>query len=466
MALIKSISGIRGTIGGTIGEGLTPIDVVYMTAAYGKYITADCTTPTIVIGRDARPSGVLVSQLVAATLQSIGIQVLDLGLSTTPTVALAVPQLAAQGGVVITASHNPEEWNALKLLNREGEYIDATASGAVFQLAAAGHPAFVASDQIGAYHLREDGFMPTHIQHILSLPLVKQEAVRGRTFNVVVDAVNSTGGIAVPLLLRALGVAYEPLYCDVTGIFPHNPEPTAAHLEALQTTLQQGDYDLGIAVDPDVDRLVIFDEHGEPWGEEYTLVGVADYVLQHTPGNTVSNLSSSSALERITKAYGGTYTASQVGEMHVVSQMKATDAVIGGEGNGGVIYPALHYGRDALVGIALLLSYLATCGKAASELRKGYPSTVMCKKKIQLSSDIDARAVIAFVKESYHNVPINTVEGLRVTVGGGWFHLRVSNTEPIMRLCVEGETQQQVDEIAWKVLRMVKERFPTINIGS
>lgn len=466
MSLIKSISGIRGTIGGEIGEGLTPIDVVHMTAAYGQYITAACPAPITVIGRDARPSGVMISQLVAATLQSIGIRVIDLGLSTTPSVALAVPQLSAQGGIVITASHNPGEWNALKLLNKDGEYIDAAAAADIFSLAAAGKPAFVTANQIGSYLLREDGYIAQHIQDILSLPLVQRQAIQGRQFKVVVDAVNSTGGIAVPLLLQALGVACTPVFCEVTGIFPHPPEPTTAHLGVLQATLQQGSYDLGIAVDPDVDRLVIFDEHGEPWGEEYTLVGVADYVLQHTPGNTVSNLSSSSALAHITQAYGGIYTASPVGEMHVVSQMKATDAVIGGEGNGGIIYPPLHYGRDALVGIALLLSHLATSGKTASQLRSGYPNTVMCKKKLQLPSDIDAGAVIDFVTASYHHVPIHTAEGLRVTLGGGWFHLRASNTEPIMRLCVEGDTQQQADEIASALLRKVMGGFPAINIES
>jgi len=464
MPLIKSISGIRGTIGGKVGEGLTPIDVLYMTAAYGRCITSDTCKRSIVIGRDARPSGVMISQLVAATLQSIGIQVIDLGLSTTPTVALAVPQFKAQGGIVITASHNPGEWNALKLLNSDGECIDATVATEIFQIAVEGEIPFLASDQIGSYYLREDGHIGHHIQKILSLPLVQQQAIQKRKLKVVVDAVNSTGGIAVPQLLDALGVAYMPLYCDMTGIFPHNPEPITAHLGLLQTTLQKGSYDLGIAVDPDVDRLVIFDENGEPWGEEYTLVGVADYVLQHTPGNTVSNLSSSSALQSITTVYGGIYTASPVGEMHVVSQMKAMHAVVGGEGNGGIIYPPLHYGRDALVGIALLLSHLVTSGKTASQLRKTYPNRVMCKKKLQLTQGIDPAAVVVAIQDKYHRFPSNTIEGLRVTVAGGWFHLRISNTEPIMRLCVEGNTEQQVEHIAAEVLSIVQENFPTINI--
>lgn len=462
MPLLKSIAGARGTVGGQVGQGLTPIDVVHITAAFGQQVILPTSQHRVVMGRDARPSGVMISQLVAATLQSLGIEVIDLGLSTTPTVALAVPQLQASGGIVITASHNPQAWNALKLLNQQGEYIHANIAQQVYQLAAADNPTFVGADQVGKYQIQAGGYIEQHIQQILALSLVDQLAIQQRKFRVVVDAVNSTGGLAVPSLLQALGVDCTPLYCSPTGIFPHDPEPITEHLSTLINTLQQGNYDLGIAVDPDVDRLVIIDEQGKPWGEDYTLVAVADYVLRHTPGNTVSNLSSSSALQVITKQHGGVYTTCPVGEMYVVAQMKATHAVIGGEGNGGVIYPPLHYGRDALVGIALLLSHLAQSGKTASQLRQTYPTYVMRKTKIQLTPGLDKAAILSKVQHQYQAYPINTAEGLKVTLADGWFHLRQSNTEPIIRLHVEAHDEKIAQQIATEVLHFIRKEFPMI----
>jgi phosphomannomutase len=465
MPLLKSIAGVRGTVGGQVGQGLTPLDVVRITAAFGKQVILPTSQRLVVIGRDARPSGLMISQLVAATLQSLGIDVIDLGLSTTPTVALAVPQLQASGGIVITASHNPKEWNALKLLNQQGEYINAVTAQQVFQLAAEDNPTFVAADQVGKYQVQAGGYIEQHMEQILALPLVDKLAIRQRKFRVVVDAVHSTGGLAVPQLLQALGVDFTPLYCSPTGIFPHDPEPITQNLGTLMATLQQGGYDLGIAVDPDVDRLVIIDEKGEPWGEDYTLVAVADYVLGHTPGNTVSNLSSSSVLQVVTEQHGGTYTTCPVGEMYVVAQMKASHAVIGGEGNGGVIYPPLHYGRDALVGIALLLSHLAQGGKTASQLRQTYPTYVMHKTKLQLTPELDPAAILATIQNAYQAYPINTAEGLKVTVADGWFHLRQSNTEPIIRLHVEGHNEQQAKQITTEVLQAIQQEFPSIQMA-
>lgn len=464
MPLLKSIAGARGTVGGQAGQGLTPIDVVRITAAFGKQVILPTSQRLVIIGRDARPSGVMISQLVAATLQSLGIDVIDLGLSTTPTVALAVSQFQAQGGIVITASHNPKEWNALKLLNNQGEYIDAATAQQVFQLSVVDNPTFVVADQVGRYEVQAGGYIDQHIEQILALPLVDKPAIRQRKLRVVVDAVNSTGGVAVPQLLQALGIECTPLYCSPTGIFPHDPEPTTQNLSALMSTLQQGGYDLGIAVDPDVDRLVIIDEKGKPWGEDYTLIVVADYVLRHTPGNTVSNLSSSSVLQVVTEQHGGTYTTCAVGEMYVVAQMKATHAVVGGEGNGGVIYPPLHYGRDALVGVALLLSYLAQSGKTASQLRQAYPTYVMHNTKLQLAPALDPAAMLAVIQTKYQAYPINIAEGLKVNVADGWFHLRQSNTEPIMRLHVEGHDEQKAKQIATEVLQTIQQNFPTIQI--
>jgi phosphomannomutase len=463
MALIKSIAGVRGIIGGKVGTSLTPIDIVNITAAFATQVIKPSSKQLVVIGRDARPSGTIITQLVCATLQSLGIEVIDLGLSTTPTVSLAIMQEQASGGIVITASHNPAIWNALKLFNKHGEYIDATTASQVFELAAIGNYEFAETHQLGTYQYKA-GYIYKHIGHILELPLVDKKAISNRRFKVVVDAVNSTGGLAVPKLLQALDVDFVELYCDPTGIFPHDPEPVTQNLKELITTLKQGNYDLGIAVDPDVDRLVIIDEKGEPWGEDYTLVAVADYVLSHTPGNTVSNLSSSSALQAITKKYGGEYATCPVGEMYVVDKMKATQAVIGGEGNGGVIYPPLHYGRDALVGIALLLSYLAQSGKSASQLRSEYPSYVMAKTKIQLTPDINPATILEIIKNRYASYPINTEEGIKVTVQDGWFHLRQSNTEPIIRLHVEASDDKKANDIVTEVLENLKKIFPTIKI--
>jgi len=381
MALIKSISGVRGTIGGKVGDALTPIDVVTMTAAFGGWLLKQSDHKVVVIGRDARPSGLLISRLVSTTLQSLGIDVIDLGLSTTPTISMAVLHEQASGGIAITASHNPAEWNALKLFNKEGVLIDAMAASEVFAEDVQHDRSFASVAELGQYTTHESA-IAQHIERILALPLVDVPAIRHSKFSIAVDAVNSTGGIAVPQLLRALGVEHiTALYCQPSGQFPHNPEPLPAHLTALTHVVRTGTYDLGVAVDPDVDRLVVFDENGMSWGEEYTLVAVADYVLRHMPGNTVSNLSSSQALQDITVKHGAHHFNTPVGEQYVVAKMKATKAVIGGEGNGGIIYPALHYSRDALVGIALILSYLARAGKTASELRARFPDYVLLKRR-------------------------------------------------------------------------------------
>ncbi|MEM7055298.1 MAG: phosphoglucosamine mutase [Bacteroidota bacterium] len=462
MPLIKSIAGVRGTIGGKIGEGLTPIDVVALTTAFGRQLLQQPGSKLVVIGRDARPSGAIISQLVSATLQSLGIDVMDLGLSTTPTVAIAVPKEQASGGMVITASHNPAEWNALKLLNQAGEYIDAPTAAAVFAVAAQHDHTFAGAQQLGKYSCK-DNYVDEHIRQILALPLVDRTAITQRKFKVAVDAVNSTGGLAIPKLLQALGVTHiTELHCQPTGLFPHDPEPLPEHLTELADTVKAGDYDLGIAVDPDVDRLAVVDENGQAWGEDYTLVAVADYVLSQTPGNTVSNLSSSSALKVLTMQYGGSYATSAIGEMHVVAKMKATQAVIGGEGNGGVIYPALHYGRDALVGIALLLSHLARSGQAASALRAGYPSYAMAKTKIQLAPEVDIAIILNKLKSQYSQYPINTEEGIKVMLDRGWVHLRKSNTEPVIRIHAEGATQESATSLLAQVMRDIQKFMPTV----
>ncbi len=456
MSLIKSTSGIRGTIGGKVGDALTPIDVVALTTAFGRWILQQPGNRKVVIGRDARPSGLVISHLVSATLQSLGINVLDLGLSTTPTVTIAVTKEQADGAIVITASHNTAEWNALKLFNQDGEFIDAAAAAEVFALATQTDPTFVTIDQLGQYTTQES-YITQHITQILALPLVDVLAIRNRKFRIAVDAVNSTGGIAVPQLLHALGVAsVTALYCEPNGQFPHNPEPLAAHLTTLVHTVQAGDYDLGLAVDPDVDRLAIIDEKGIPWGEDYTLVAAADYVLRYTPGNTVSNLSSSSALKDITAQYGGTYSTSPVGEQHVVAQMKATQAVIGGEGNGGVIYPALHYGRDALVALALLLSHLARSGKTASAVRASYPDYVIVKQKVPLAPGTDLAALLDHMQQQYSQYPINTEDGIKIMFEQAWVHLRKSNTEPIIRIYAEAPTTAQATYLATQVMQEIQ----------
>ena len=456
MALIKSISGIRGTIGGKIGNALTPMDVVALTAAFGRWLFKQSSNKVIVMGRDARTSGPLISRLVSSTLQSLGIHVIDLGLSTTPTISIAVLQEQAGGGMAITASHNPSEWNALKLFNQDGELIDSIAAAEVFSENTQHDHAFVPVEQLGQYTTRTSS-IAQHIERILALPLVDVTAIRHRKFRIAVDAVNSVGGIAVPQLLRALGVEHiTPLYCQPSGQFPHNPEPLPAHLTELARAVQIGTHDLGVAVDPDVDRLVVFDEKGEPWGEEYTLVAAADYVLRHTPGNTVSNLSSSQALQDITVRYGRNHLSTPVGEQHVVAKMKATQAVIGGEGNGGVIYPALHYSRDALVGIALILSYIARTGQTASELRAHYPNYVLLKKKIALTPDIDWTTLLDSIKKQYQEYPMNTEDGLKIIFEKAWIHLRKSNTEPIIRLYIEAETETHAHNLMEQLIGFIQ----------
>lgn len=459
MALIKSISGIRGTIGGKTGENLTPVDVVKFAAAYGSWIRKKTGPTKIVIGRDARPSGEMVNALVVSTLQGLGIDVIDLGLSTTPTVEIAVPLEEAAGGIIITASHNPVQWNALKLLNSKGEFISASDGEEMLKLAETESFEFVSVSKLGSYR-KDDTYIGKHIEAILKLPLVDAEAIRARGFSVVVDAVNSSGGIAMPALLKALGVKVKELYCTPTGHFPHNPEPLPEHLTDICRELNNGKYDLGIVVDPDVDRLAFISEDGTPFGEEYTLVAVADYVLNGSKqknGNTVSNLSSTRALRDITEKAGGEYFAAAVGEVNVVDAMKANNAIIGGEGNGGVIYPELHYGRDALVGVALFLTHLAKTGLQASRLRAKYPNYIISKNKIELTPTINVDNVLEEVKKKYKNQPINTVDGVKIEFDTEWVHLRKSNTEPIIRIYVEADLEAKADALARKIIADIKE---------
>jgi len=457
MTLIKSISGIRGTIGGKPGECLTPIDIVKFTAAFGKYITANSVNKKVVVGRDARLSGEMVRNVVIGTLQSMGIDVVDLGLSTTPTVELAVPGEKAAGGIILTASHNPTEWNALKLLNAKGEFINDKEGKEVLSLADRMDFEFADVHQLG-HVMTDESYLEKHIEHILSLELVDKEAIAKADFSIAIDAVNSTGGIFIPALLRALGVntIYE-LYCEPNGRFPHNPEPLAENLKDLASLVRERKADLGIAIDPDVDRLCFVMENGEMFGEEYTLVAVADYILQHKKGNTVSNLSSTRALKDVTEKHGGTYHAAAVGEVNVVTKMKEVDAVIGGEGNGGVIYPATHYGRDALAGIGIFLTYLAKSGKKISELRAGYPAYFMSKKKITLTPDLDIDKLLAIMEEKYATIPHSTIDGLKIDFENEWVHLRKSNTEPIIRIYTEAPTQVEADELADRIIAEITE---------
>ncbi len=462
MTLIKSISGIRGTIGGKSGTALTPIDVVKFAAAFGYWLktTQPDGAPAstrIVIGRDARLSGELISRLVSATLQALGLDVVDLGLSTTPTVELAVPAEGALGGIILTASHNPIQWNALKLLNARGEFISAAEGEQVLQLAESEAITFAEVKKLGRY-ATDDSYLQKHIDAILALPLVDRDAIEKRGFRVVVDAVNSTGGIAIPMLLEALGVqTVKGLNCEPTGVFAHNPEPLPEHLAQITKELRNGKYDLGIVTDPDVDRLAFICEDGEPFGEEYTLVAVADYVLKNRPGNTVSNLSSTAALRDVTRKAGGEYHAAAVGEVNVVTKMKAVEAVIGGEGNGGVIFPELHYGRDALVGIALFLTHLAKFGKSASILRKTYPNYFISKNKIELTADIDVDAVLEGIQHKYAKNPVNTEDGVRIEFGQEWVHLRKSNTEPIIRIYAESDFVSKADNLANKLISDIRD---------
>jgi len=459
VTLIKSISGIRGTIGGPVGHGLTPLDVVKYAAAYGTWVKTQATdSKLIVIGRDARISGEMVSRLVAATLQGLGLDVCDLGLSTTPTVEMAVPAKNAAGGIILTASHNPKQWNALKLLNAAGEFISEADGQQVLASAESEDFDFAPVTKLGQYST-DSTFLEAHINAILALPLVDVEAIRGRNFRVVVDAVNSSGGFAVPQLLEALGVTViEKLHCEPTGDFAHNPEPLPEHLRDIAKVLEKGGFDLGIVVDPDVDRLALVSENGEMFGEEYTLVAVADYVLKTLGGgNTVSNLSSTRALRDVTERAGGEYAAAAVGEVNVVTKMKETNAVIGGEGNGGIIYPELHYGRDALVGIALFLTHLAKSGLTVSRLRSSYPGYFISKNKIELTPEIDTDEVLVQMQKRYAKQPVNTIDGVKIEFGKEWVHLRKSNTEPIIRIYAESDSNSTADYLAQKIIGDIKE---------
>ena len=457
VALIKSISGIRGTIGGKAGEALTPLDVVKFTAAFGTWVLQHAQNNTIVVGRDARLSGDMVNKLVCATLQGLGIHVIDVGLSTTPTVELAVPALNAGGGIILTASHNPKQWNALKLLNHQGEFISDADGKRVLELAEQEAFDFAPVTKLGTYSQNNE-VLQQHINAILALPLVNIPAIKARNFRIAVDAVNSSGGFAVPMLLEALGVEQiEKLYCEPDGNFPHNPEPLPENLRDISKLIERGKFDLGIVVDPDVDRLALVSEDGSMFGEEYTLVAVADYVLQHVPGNTVSNLSSTRALRDVTEKAGGKYFAAAVGEVNVVNMMKAHNAVIGGEGNGGVIYPELHHGRDALVGIALFLSHLAQSGLTTSRLRGTYPNYYISKNKIELTPEMDVDQVLVRVQEKYAKQPINTIDGVKIEFDKEWVHLRKSNTEPIIRIYAESDAIATADHLANKIIADIKE---------
>ncbi|MEY4610423.1 MAG: Phosphomannomutase [Bacteroidota bacterium] len=458
MALIKSISGIRGTIGGKPGEGLSPIDVVTFAAAYGAWLKKQGhSSNSIVLGRDARISGSMVSSLVANTLIGLGWDVLDIGLSTTPTVELAVPWTKAAGGIIITASHNPAQWNALKLLNHAGEFISDADGKALLELAEKQDFTFAPVEQLGKIST-DDSFLTQHIDHVLGLPWVDQASIAKANFKVLVDAVNSTGGIVVPELLQALGVnQVDVIFGDPTGHFAHNPEPLPENLTAMIEKMKVGSYDLGIVVDPDVDRLCFISEDGTPFGEEYTLVAVAEYVLSKQAGNTVSNLSSTRALKDVTVAGGGTYFAAAVGEVNVVNQMKAQQAIIGGEGNGGVIFPESHYGRDALVGIGLFLSHLAQKGIKISELRATYPSYVMSKNKIELSADLNVDLILATVADKFKHEQVNTIDGVKIDFADRWVHLRKSNTEPIIRIYSEAPSESEANELAQEIMQVIQE---------
>jgi phosphomannomutase len=459
MSLIKSISGIRGTIGGKPGEGLTPCDIVKFTAAFTEFIKKDFKNKRlqVVIGRDARISGGMISDLVSGTLLAMGADVIDIGLTTTPTTELAVIETGAQGGIIITASHNPKQWNALKLLNHLGEFLSAADGEEVVRMSDASEYRFAGVGQLGRY-THDDSFLQKHIDKILALPLVDADAIKKAHFSITVDAVNSTGGIAVPMLLKALGVnKIDPINCKPDGEFSHNPEPLPEHLNEICERVVKINADLGIVVDPDVDRLAIINEVGEPFGEEYTLVAVADYILQNQPGNTVSNLSSTQALRIITEKSGGKYFASAVGEVNVVEMMKKQKAVIGGEGNGGVIYPELHYGRDALVGIALFLTYLAQSGKTCSGLRDSYPSFFISKNKIVLSKEMDIDKILEKIIRKYKSMKITTLDGVKIHFDNEWVHLRKSNTESIVRIYAESDLLAKAENLAKKIINDFKE---------
>jgi len=448
MSLIKSISGIRGTIGGKAGEGLSPVDIVKFTAAYATFIRSkNPTSHKIVVGRDARVSGEMVRQLVTGTLIGMGFDVTDIGLATTPTTELAVVMEKAAGGIILTASHNPKQWNALKLLNEKGEFLNAAEGNVILEIAEEESFVFASVEHLGKIKT-DTSYTQKHIDHVLSLKLVDVDAIRKAGFTVAFDGINSVGGIVIPELLKALGVKrIIGLNAEPTGIFAHNPEPLPEHLTEIAEVVKKEKADVGFVVDPDVDRLAIITEKGEMFGEEYTLVSVADYVLQHTPGNTVSNLSSTRALRDVTEKYGKTYTASAVGEVNVVAQMKATNAVIGGEGNGGVIYPESHYGRDALVGIGLFLTQLAKSGKTVSELRAQYPNYFMAKHRIDLTPNTDIDGLLQEIKAKYIDYPVNDIDGVKIDFPDKWVHFRRSNTEPIIRIYAEAPTKEEAEAL-------------------
>ncbi|GAA3746782.1 phosphoglucosamine mutase [Flavobacterium ginsengisoli] len=457
MTLIKSISGIRGTIGGKVGDNLTPVDAVKFASAYGTFLKNNIAKDklTVVIGRDARISGPMIHNLVVNTLIGLGIDVIDLGLSTTPTVEVAVPLEKADGGIILTASHNPKQWNALKLLNAKGEFLSGADGAKILEIAEAEAFDFSDVDSLGEV-ISNDAYMDIHIDEVLNLPLVDIEAVKEAKFKVVVDGVNSSGGIIIPKLLKLMGVEVVELYCEPNGHFPHNPEPLKEHLTDISELVVKEKADFGIVVDPDVDRLAFISEDGEMFGEEYTLVACADYVLSKTPGNTVSNMSSSRALRDVTKAHGGSYEASAVGEVNVVELMKKNNAIIGGEGNGGIIYPELHYGRDSLVGVALFLTHLANKKMPVSALRASYPEYYMSKNKIELTPQIDVDAILTQMTEKYKNEDISTIDGVKIDFATEWVHLRKSNTEPIIRIYTEAPSQDAADKLALRIIDEIK----------
>ncbi|WP_314818021.1 phosphoglucosamine mutase [Capnocytophaga gingivalis] len=457
MSLIKSISGIRGTIGGKVDENLTPIDAVKFAAAYGSWLKGQSGKEyvKVVIGRDARISGEMIQNLVQYTLIGLGIDVVNIGLSTTPTVEVAVPMEKADGGIILTASHNPKEWNALKLLNNKGEFVSDEDGKAILRIAQENDFSFATVDHLGKL-THNDRYIDLHIEEVLALPLVTPEAIQKKKFRVVVDAVNSTGGIAIPRLLERLGVEVVKLYCEPNGHFPHNPEPLREHLGDICKKVVEEKADFGIVVDPDVDRLAFITDQGEMFGEEYTLVACADYVLSKAKGNVVSNLSSSRALRDIAQKYGVTYSAAAVGEVNVVTEMKRVEAIIGGEGNGGIIYPELHYGRDALVGVALFLSLLAERGGSVQQLRESYPAYFMSKNKIQLTEQINPDQILKTMEQKYAHEQTTTIDGLKIDFADSWVHLRKSNTEPIIRIYTEGKSQKEADDLAQRFIEEMR----------
>ena len=457
MSLVKSISGIRGTIGGYVGEGLNPVDITRFTAAYATQRQAAIpNNKTIVVGRDARLSGPMVEHIVCGTLMGMGYNVVNIGLATTPTTELAVIGEKAAGGIILTASHNPKQWNALKLLNEKGEFLNDQEGKEVLAIAENESFVFAEVDQLG--QMTHKDYLPYHVNEVLQLPLVDVEAIKKRNFTVAIDCVNSVGGLAIPAMLKALGVTnIIELYCEPNGQFPHNPEPLPQHLTEISELLKQGRADLGFVVDPDVDRLAIICEDGSMFGEEYTLVSIADYILAHTPGNTVSNMSSSRALSDITRKHGGEYTASAVGEVNVVAQMKKVNAIIGGEGNGGVIYPACHSGRDALVGVALFLSHMAKMDMTVSAYRQTLPEYYISKNRIDLTPDTDIDAILARVKDIYKEERVNDIDGVKIDFAEGWVHLRKSNTEPIIRVYSEAATMDKANALAQQVMAIINE---------